>query len=351
MTFRVHRQIAKEALDMPAGRPGDQWTRLRCSTCRRHTASSEGCPQRRGYCWSETSAQLPPIGYGLVFHVAAEGALASTANPSPPAGREHRHAGGRTRDPQRLPELPRRSGLTPGVTAVLCAPNRLNDVLTDLLADLGGPHECQISYPLFGKVQPALKASTLTFTTSARLAGGLVPGRTTAENEPVLWTVNDWKRGLMNGSLGRVLEISSDACVWTLWPPARVEALRGHRAIATGLRDHGPQGTGQPIPPRRGAQCFRARYSTERLPNEGDGPGRLGRLFSGPHVPWWRRRPLTWSMPFFTWQAIHGRGRLPIRYISAIRHMLYRNQLARPLDADRNRRTHARHSTKHGFPS
>ena len=42
----------------------------------------------------------------------------------------------------------------------------------------------------------------------------LVPGRADiAEGDPVIWTRNDYERGLMNGSTGRIVEVQSDFAV------------------------------------------------------------------------------------------------------------------------------------------
>ncbi len=160
-------------------------------------------------------AQLPPIGFGLVFHVVA----VASGVPKVELTRIYRQVGS-TGIPAvalsirngSVPELPDWTGSSAGVTKAQCVPASLTDRLTDILAALGGPNECQILSPL-RQGPTGVNGINAHFHKICSPGRRLIPGHSIAVGEPVIWTVNDWDRGLMNGSLGRVLQVSPEGYV------------------------------------------------------------------------------------------------------------------------------------------
>jgi len=151
------------------------------------------------------SAQLPPIGFGLCFHSLAKAASVPRVELT-----EIHRAAAETGIPQAsvairdgsVPNLPAYGGLWPGVTFIDAAPGDVVGTILDVVNDLGGVSETQII-----AATKAGKAGTRPINSMFHLL--LTPGRLSnggfAEGEPVIWTVNNYELGLMNGSLGTVI--------------------------------------------------------------------------------------------------------------------------------------------------
>jgi exodeoxyribonuclease V alpha subunit len=204
-------QVAKEALVIPAHAlvVVDEASMLDLPTSYRILRA---LPQTARLLLVGDPAQLPPIGFGLVFHIAA----VTPGVPKVELTRIYRQVGS-TGIPAvalairngALTDLPHWTGSSPGVTKAPCVSASLTDRLTDILAALGGPDECQILSPL-RQGSTGVNGINAHFHKICSPGGRLIPGRSIAVGEPVIWTVNDWERGLMNGSLGRVVQISSE---------------------------------------------------------------------------------------------------------------------------------------------
>lgn len=147
-------------------------------------------------------AQLPPIGFGLVFHALCK----SDRIPRVELTQVHRQAAS-TGIPQIcasirkgvVPQLTAYKGCCQGVSFIDCDTYSIANTALDVTNDLGGIHECQIV--------GAVKNGPAGTKTINRLFHSLLsPARLKrfhfAEGEPVIWTVNDYDLGLMNGTLG-----------------------------------------------------------------------------------------------------------------------------------------------------
>jgi exodeoxyribonuclease V alpha subunit len=155
-------------------------------------------------------AQLPPIGFGLILNVAV-------ANGIPEITLTHVHRQAESTGipavaadvrAGELPRLPRYTGsAAPGVSLLPCGPDALHAALTDLMADLGGQDGCQILAPL-RQGETGVSGINRHFHRICGAGRALVPGRDISLGEPVIWTQNDWRRGLMNGALGRIAAIT-----------------------------------------------------------------------------------------------------------------------------------------------
>jgi exodeoxyribonuclease V alpha subunit len=160
-------------------------------------------------------AQLPPIGFGLVFHVAANAEL-----PRVTLTQVHRQAE-ETGIPAvslamrngKVPILPLFADeASPGVSVLPCDLDQVAGHLVDVVAALGGPDECQILSPL-RQGAGGVEGINAHFHSLCAPGRSLVPGRAIAVREPVIWTENDWDRGLMNGALGRITSVEADGMV------------------------------------------------------------------------------------------------------------------------------------------
>lgn len=153
--------------------------------------------------------QLPPIGFGTAFHVLA----ACEDVPRVELVEVHRQAAA-TGIPAaaaavrrgEMPALGAFAGHRPGVTFVDAEPKDIAGHLVEIVGDLGGFGEVQIVGAT--KRGPAgIHAVNRTFHEI------LTPGRPSyygyCPGEPVIWLVNDWDAGILNGSLG-VVQASGD---------------------------------------------------------------------------------------------------------------------------------------------
>ena len=163
-------------------------------------------------------AQLPPIGFGLTFHVLIEHPTVpktildrvmrqSAETGIPPVAEAIRNG--------RCPQLGPFTGLAPGVTFIDAGPEEAFDLIFDVGARLAKDGlrrgDAQIIAPV--NAGPAgILAINRRFHELRMQAGDgasrLVPGRADiAEGDPVIWTRNDYERDLMNGSTGRIVEV------------------------------------------------------------------------------------------------------------------------------------------------
>lgn len=162
-------------------------------------------------------AQLPPIGFGLVFHALIDAPCVprvvldqvmrqSEASGIPAVAAAIREGV--------MPKLPAFGGRRDGVSLVPCRPEmaieHILSVGRTLSAEGVERGEVQIIAPMrrgpagIDAINRALHARHV-----ARLPGvRCFPGRPDiSEGEPIIWTKNDWDRGLMNGSMGRLLSV------------------------------------------------------------------------------------------------------------------------------------------------
>lgn len=154
--------------------------------------------------------QLPPIGFGIVFHALVE----NEQIPHVELTEIHRQAA-HTGIPQisqavRIGEVPM---LTPydgkgvGVSFVECPNCDIPDVVLDIVHDLGGIGSSLVINPLKSGSVGARSINTLF---QNLLTQGRVKYHGFSVGEPVIWLHNDYDRGLMNGSLGTVTAIEEN---------------------------------------------------------------------------------------------------------------------------------------------
>ncbi len=153
--------------------------------------------------------QLPPISFGLTFHLFA----ADPALPKVELVQVHRQAA-ETGIPAiadavcqgDIPAIPPWvSGLRRGVSFLECRPLEAVDAVTDLLAELGGAGgETQVLSAV--RSGPAGVQAINLHLHRLRSAGKPTVGlRSLAVGDPLLFTRNDYRRELYNGSLGEML--------------------------------------------------------------------------------------------------------------------------------------------------
>jgi exodeoxyribonuclease V alpha subunit len=158
------------------------------------------------------AAQLPPIGFGLVFHrlidnqnvpqthlVKAHRQAASTGIPAAASAvRQHQ-----------LPSFIPFTGAHPGVSFIECKSERVRSELHRITATWRGD-----DYQVLAAVKSGVSGIDAINDDFHREActgngddGGFVAG------EPVIHLINDYERGLMNGTLGKVVSTSDDGQV------------------------------------------------------------------------------------------------------------------------------------------
>lgn len=148
--------------------------------------------------------QLPPIGFGVVFHALVE----SSFVPKVELTQIHRQAA-HTGIPQvslavregRVPELREFAGKGFGVSFVDCPAEEVADKALEIVQSLGGFGPTQIISPVKGGPAGTRAINHLCHET---LAAGQPTLGGFAVGEPVIWLVNDYDLELMNGSLGVV---------------------------------------------------------------------------------------------------------------------------------------------------
>ncbi|TPG55486.1 exonuclease V [Roseomonas nepalensis] len=195
--------------------------------------------------------QLPPIGFGLTFHLLAN----QPAVPKAALLQVHRQAQA-TGIPDVAADIRTglvpllrawRTGTTRGVTVLACAQDEILDAVTDVLADLGrAGGEMQVLSPVRAGAGGVAAINRHLHKIHA-VGRQRVPERQLAVGDPILWTRNDYRRELWNGSLGRVVEVTSKGGIQAEFD-GRVHAIDsgelGDVDLAYGLTVHKSQGTG-----------------------------------------------------------------------------------------------------------
>ena len=154
--------------------------------------------------------QLPPIGFGLTFHVLAE----APSVPKVELRRIYRQTGdngipvvSRAIRAGSMPSFDEFAGPGQGVSFVPAPKNKMADVITDIAADLGGVGEDL-------RILSAVKAGDAGVQgLNGRLHGFVARGRQVvsgyAVGEPVMFLKNDYRKDLRNGSLGTVVSLEA----------------------------------------------------------------------------------------------------------------------------------------------
>lgn len=161
--------------------------------------------------------QLPPIGFGVVFHALVE----DGSVPLVELTEIHRQAAS-TGIPQisqsvrvgELPELLPYQGKGVGVSFVDCPLLKIPDVVLDLVHEIGGVAASQV-------IGPLKSGGCGTYSINNIFQGLLTPDRERyhqrfSVGEPVIWLKNNYELGLMNGSLGVVKAIEPEG-LRVLW--------------------------------------------------------------------------------------------------------------------------------------
>ncbi|WP_395820706.1 ATP-dependent RecD-like DNA helicase, partial [Devosia sp.] len=158
--------------------------------------------------------QLPPIGFGLTFHVLATAGIF----PMVELEKVYRQTGASgipavsraIRDGQ-LPDLASFTGKVPGVSFVACEAEGMAEAIVDIAAELGDIGD-EVRILSAVKARPSGLLAM-----NARFHDIMAAGRPTlhgyAKGEPVMFLRNDYQRGLRNGSLGVVAGFDDNVLV------------------------------------------------------------------------------------------------------------------------------------------
>ena len=164
------------------------------------------------------AAQLPPIGFGLVYHSLASDPhitanLAVIHRQSPESGIPAVSTAIRARC---MPVFSQYKGVADGVSFVPCEIARIGDAVERIVLQLGGYSSGVLV------VSPTKKSSGGVDALNARLHERLRPHDAPARDikgfnaqyytvgDPVMWLRNDYSRGLFNGLIGQVKSIPED---------------------------------------------------------------------------------------------------------------------------------------------
>lgn len=170
-------------------------------------------------------AQLPPIGFGLTFHVLCDDlatphtvldqVLRQTAESGIPKVAEAIRNGD-------VVDLPQFRGRCDGVSFTHCeaddAIERLHAIHVGLIREGVDEEDIQIIAPIRrGPAGITVINRAFHHRKHEDTAEEFFPGRDDiAAGDPIIWTKNDWDRELMNGSLGRILSVHGDVAHATL---------------------------------------------------------------------------------------------------------------------------------------
>jgi exodeoxyribonuclease V alpha subunit len=150
--------------------------------------------------------QLPPIGFGLIFHVLA----VSPSVPRVELVEIHRQAMSsgipQIADTVRhgaAPRLPDFSGCAYGVNFIDAADDAITDNVLRVLTAWKGCDDVQILGVVKGGAN-GIRAINATMHAYAAATRNKLEGWDLAEGEPIIYLTNDYQRGLWNGSLGRI---------------------------------------------------------------------------------------------------------------------------------------------------
>ncbi len=191
------------------------------------------------------TAQLPPIGFGLVLHrLTATGTVprieltrilrSGEATGIPAASRAVRQG--------IVPDLADGVPGADGCSFVEAAPADIVGTLARLFPTLGDG-----SAQVVGAVYRGLAGiDAVNIAFHARNARGRPCTSRFAAGDPVIWTVNDYNRALWNGSMGRVLEIAGDGGLTAMLDGCEVRLEPGDLAdldLAYAISTHKAQGS------------------------------------------------------------------------------------------------------------
>jgi exodeoxyribonuclease V alpha subunit len=157
--------------------------------------------------------QLPPIGFGLIFHVLA----ASPSVPRVELVEVHRQAQS-SGIPQIahavrhgvVPSLPDFVGCACGVNFIDAADDAIMDNLVRVLTEWRGCDDVQ-TLGAIKRGANGIRAINATMHAYASATKKKLEGWDLAEGEPIVYLVNDYEKGLWNGSLGRIDHVVSTA--------------------------------------------------------------------------------------------------------------------------------------------
>ncbi|EEG07332.1 AAA family ATPase [Pseudogulbenkiania ferrooxidans] len=154
-------------------------------------------------------AQLPPIGFGLVFH-----RLVQSPNvPLVELMQVHRQTA-ETGIPgvaaqiraHQVPVLDTYAGQNVGVSFIECAPPLVQGQLTQLAIDWSGE-----DWQVLGAIKDGPSGiEAINFQFHQQNHGERLSGFQFGVGEPVVHLINDYDRGLMNGTLGHIVDIKND---------------------------------------------------------------------------------------------------------------------------------------------
>lgn len=157
-------------------------------------------------------AQLPPIGFGLVFHRLVQSSLV----PQVELTEVHRQAAA-TGIPgiaasirgHEVPDLDAYRGRAPGVSFIECLPEEVQGHLQRLAADWSGD-----DFQMLGAIKEGpCGIETINFQFHEACRTEYLAGFQFGVGEPVIHLVNDYDRGLMNGTLGRITTMVNEGAV------------------------------------------------------------------------------------------------------------------------------------------
>lgn len=163
-------------------------------------------------------AQLPPVGFGLIYHRLVEDGqitarLVKVHRQSSESGIPAVSAAIRKRV---LPFLPPYAGRGAGVSHLACGDDALQDnvekVWEDLDGETGGVLICTATHggaAGITELNKRLQRRRATLTNVQDALKGVL-GHWYCVGDPVVWLRNDYSRGLFNGLLGGVVEIDSE---------------------------------------------------------------------------------------------------------------------------------------------
>jgi len=151
-------------------------------------------------------AQLPPIGFGLIFPKVIE----STEIPLVRLETVHRQAQA-TGIPQvanavrehLIPQIPSYSGTGNGVSCIDCKANEITRYLDNVVSD-AAPNEWQIVSAVNDGISGVHQINKFF---NEKHMGIRLPGFKFAKGEPVIFLRNDYERDLMNGTIGIIIDV------------------------------------------------------------------------------------------------------------------------------------------------
>jgi exodeoxyribonuclease V alpha subunit len=166
---------------------------------------ARGLPDHVRLLFSGDPYQIPPIGFGLTFHLWADSGILPTVRLT----QVHRQvettgipAIAQTIREGRMPCLMEYGGRADGVSFIEMPAGRMLEVLPSIVSDLGR-ETCRIISPL-KRGTSGVEAINACFHRLLEPGRASVAGGRICAGEPVIWTRNDWRRGFMNGSIGRL---------------------------------------------------------------------------------------------------------------------------------------------------